>query len=71
MNGPAMLTPREIAAIRSATAEARRHYRVHECLGVSPELERAQPGHSAGCALFYAALAASLAALIYGIARGF
>lgn len=38
-----------------------------EYFGITPELEIAQPGHTFGCLVFYATLAACFGALIYGM----
>jgi hypothetical protein len=36
-------------------------------LGISPELEIAQPGHTRGLWLFYAVVTACFVALVYGM----
>lgn len=64
------MSNREIAAIRNAANEARRHYRVRECLGVSPELERVQPGHTRAVIALFVVMAVLAAAYIYGAWKG-
>jgi hypothetical protein len=59
------MSNREIAAIRNAASEARRHYRVRERLGVSPSA-----GHARGVLALYIVMALCAAAYAFAFWRG-
>jgi hypothetical protein len=42
-----------------------------DAMGIHPDCERAQPGHTRGLIWFYIVDAVCAALLIYGIAKGF
>lgn len=44
--------------------------RWREAMGIHPDCERAQPGHTLGCIVFYLLLFACAVIMIYGMLRG-